>query len=133
MNLSLQVLDGRFAVSRLDPTAPIPSWAWSGSFCGVTRTPFELSIISDERAVPAEVRNQAGWACLMLRGPFEFKLTGILAAVLQPLRDAGIGIFATSTFDTDYVMVPGDRLAEAISALTAAGHSVLTDNSPLAS
>ncbi len=130
ISLSLQVLDGRFAVSRLDPTTPIPAWAWSGTFCGVTRTPHELSIISDECSVPADVRHQAGWACLMLIGPFEFTLTGILAAVLQPLSDAGIGILATSTFDTDYVMVPGDRLDDAVRALIAAGHAVTTDKAP---
>jgi uncharacterized protein len=51
-------------------------------------------------------------------------LTGILLAVLRPLAAAGIGIFAVSTFDTDYVMVKHERLAEAIKALAADGHAV---------
>jgi uncharacterized protein len=61
---------------------------------------------------------------LQLVGPFAFTLTGILLAVLRPLAAAGIGIFAVSTFDTDYVMVKHELLAEAIEALAADGHTV---------
>jgi hypothetical protein len=59
-----------------------------------------------------------------LRGPFPFDLTGVLASVLEPLRDAGVPILAVSTFDTDYVFVPGPRLDAASAALRDAGHRV---------
>ena len=32
-------------------------------------------------------------------------LIGVVAAIADPLRDAGIAIFAISSFDTDYVLV----------------------------
>ena len=72
---------------------------------------------------------QAGWALLKLHGPFEFTLTGVLASVLDPLRDAGIGIFALSTFDTDYVLLPQGRWDEAVRALTEAGHRLAAPGS----
>ena len=50
-------------------------------------------------------------------------MTGVLAAFLNPLADAGIGIFAVSTFDTDYVLVKADRLSEAIDTLVRSGHT----------
>ena len=59
-----------------------------------------------------------------LQGPFDFALTGILKAVLDPLAAAGIGIFALSTYDTDYVLVQALRLDEALSALRDAGHRI---------
>jgi uncharacterized protein len=124
MSFTLTTLPGRFAVCRLDPLALTPAWAYSGAVSSVTLTEDELSIVCDEKMVPADVRYQGGWVCLKMQGPFEFTLTGVLASVLIPLRDAGIGIFALSTFDTDYVMVPGDRLADAVAALTDAGHTV---------
>ena len=37
---------------------------------------------------------------------------------------AGLGIFALSTFDTDYVLVPGAQVRRAAEALRAAGHTV---------
>ncbi|MBB5234515.1 ACT domain-containing protein [Deinococcus budaensis] len=124
--LILSVLGGaaptRFAVAQLAPDAPLP--APGGALFSLTRTPDELSLVCEESLVPAGAGHQDGWAALKLHGPFDFGLTGILAAVLDPLRDAGVGIFALSTFDTDYVLVPAARLAEARAALRGAGHTV---------
>ena len=80
-----------------------------------------------EEAVPREaagVRSQGGWRLLELEGPFDFALTGILVSVAAPLAEAGVGIFALSTFDTDVVMVQEGQLERAVEALRGAGHSV---------
>ena len=58
-------------------------------------------------------------------------LTGILASLVNPLADARVNIFAFSTHDTDYVLVPAVRLDEALGALTSAGHRVATPGEPL--
>jgi hypothetical protein len=50
-------------------------------------------------------------------------LTGILASILNPLAEAGVPIFALSTFDTDWVLLPGEHLEKAKRALIAAGHN----------
>ena len=63
-------------------------------------------------------------AVLNLKGPCDFSLVGILAAVLVPLANAGIGIFALSTFNTDMVLVKADRLDLAMTALRDEGHSI---------
>jgi hypothetical protein len=88
------------------------------------RSPGELTIVCDAGQVPADVRSQKGWRCFSLPGPIAFTETGIVASIAVPLAAAGIGIFVISTFDTDYVLVPGDRLAEATAALEAAGHHI---------
>lgn len=124
MSLTLHVLPGEYAVCRLAPETPPPAWAWAGPLASVTRTPAELSVVCRAQDVPPGVEAQGGWAALELQGPFAFTLTGILASVLTPLRDAGLGIFALSTFDTDYVLVPGAQVRRAAEALRAAGHTV---------
>ena len=48
----------------------------------------------------------------------------MLASLTAPLATAGIPIFALSTCDTDYVLVPADDLERARSALTSAGHDL---------
>jgi hypothetical protein len=58
------------------------------------------------------------------RGPLPFAATGILASLAGPLAEAGISIFAVSTFDTDYLLVPEPQIARAVAALEAAGHQV---------
>lgn len=130
MSLTLSVLPGEYAVSQLPAdTLPAnalpPAWAMQGEFWTVSRTPEELSLVCASQFVPDGIRAQKGWAALKLHGPFEFTLTGILASVLNPLRDASIGIFALSTFDTDYVLVSQEKLQAAVKALEAAGHKVV--------
>ena len=112
------------AVSRLPPEAGVPDWATRGPFHAVTRTPGELSIVCAAAEVPAGVRSQKGWRCFSVAGPIPFEETGVLLSIAAPLAAAGIGIFAVSTFDTDYVLVPDARLADAARALEQAGHRV---------
>ncbi len=119
--LRYSVLEGRFAICRLAPDSPAPQWA-SGVFHSVTRTTNELSVVCAEERVPAGVQGGLGWACLQLEGRFPFEMTGVLAAILNPLAAAEIGIFAISTFDTDYILIKADRVQAAEESLRRAGH-----------
>ena len=82
-------------------------------------------MVCPEEVVPEDVRSEGGWLALKLEGPFEFSEVGVLASVTAPLAEAGVGIFAVSTFDTDYVLVKEDHLASAVAALRGRGHEVL--------
>jgi len=124
MGLTLTLLEGQSAVCRLPAGSALPAWFVPGALSHVSWTDEELSIVCDEGRVPEDVQCERGWRSLMLRGPFAFDLTGILAQVLQPLADADIGIFAVSTFDTDYVMVKQEHLRASLEALRAAGHAI---------
>jgi hypothetical protein len=124
--LDLTVEAWELAVSRLPPDAAIPEWAWRGAVQVVMRTPGELSIVCAAADVPLDVRSEKGWRCFSLAGPIAFTETGVLSSMAAPLAEAGIGIFVISTFDTDYVLVPGERLADAVRALESAGHRVRT-------
>jgi hypothetical protein len=42
----------------------------------------------------------------------------------EPLAQAGLSIFAISTFDTDYVLVKARDLDAAVATLERAGHQV---------
>jgi hypothetical protein len=114
------VVEGSWAVARLDRGAAIPEWAQDAVFSSVTRTAEELSIVCPESAVPAGVRAEGGWAMLKLSGPFPFTATGVLSSFLAPLAAARIPVFAVSTFDTDYVLVKRRDLERAIETLEAA-------------
>lgn len=122
--LDLSVFDGRFAFCRLDAGAELPPWATRGEFFSVTRTPGELSVVCAERNVPAGVAREDGWACLEVRGPFDFSACGVLASLTAPLADAGIPVLAVATHDTDYLMVKHASLDETVAVLTRAGHRV---------
>jgi hypothetical protein len=122
--LALSVLDGRFAVCRLDAETELPRWATRGEFFSVTRTPDELSVVCAQRDVPAGVVREEGWACLEVDGPFDFSACGVLASLATPLAEAGIPVLAIATHDTDYLLVKYAGLDDVVAALVRAGHRV---------
>ena len=119
--LRFSILPGSFAVLRLAPDADVPAGLLVPPFHSLTRTSAELSVVCPEAALPEGTRAERGWALLALAGPFPFEMVGVLASVLGPLATAGVSIFALSTFDTDYVLVKHERLADAVASLAAAG------------
>lgn len=127
LQLRFRCLSGRFAVSRLAADAAVPSWAYAGTIGSVTRTAEELSIVCSLKNVPADVKAEAPWTGFKLEGPFPFQLTGILASFLDPLAEAGIPIFAISTYDTDYVFVKEEFADAALRALRDAGHKLIPE------
>jgi len=120
--LTLQILPDNFAIWQLPPNAPLPKIDDS-SFWSVTRTPEELSVVSIAKHAPSGVPKEDCWRCIGVKGPLEFELTGILASLSAPLAEAGISIFAISSFNTDYLLVKADQLDLACTALEQAGHT----------
>ena len=124
MNLKLQILADRLAICRLSSGEPVPQRPGGARFWSVTCTNEETSVVPPEGSVPAQWVAERGWRCLKVAGPLDFGLTGILASMSVPLAEAGVSIFAISTYDTDYVLVKEDDLEEATRALQGYGHSV---------
>ena len=123
--MTLEVLPGAYAICRLEANAPLPDWA-TRTFSSVTRTADELSIVCASGEVPASVRAQRNYRGLMVRGPLDFGLVGIVAGLSAALAAASISIFVVSTHDTDYLFVRDADLERAVAALRGAGHVVAT-------
>ncbi|MDA0231690.1 MAG: ACT domain-containing protein [Proteobacteria bacterium] len=114
MTLSLSALPGHYCVVRLDAEAALPAWfSLAAPLAAACRTADELSLLCAEEDVPAAVPAERGLRAFKVAGPLDFSQTGILAAIAGPLGAAKIPIFALSTFETDYVLVPAARFAEA--------------------
>ncbi len=123
--LTLSILSGAYAICRMAADAPDPEWARRGSFFSITRTAEELSIACEEGHVPDGITASRGWRGWKLAGPFDFAQSGVIAAVVQPLADAGISVFVLATFDTDYIFVHQDQFEESRQVLLACGHTIL--------
>ena len=124
MALALIAIETTLAIVRLPPGAGLPWWAAASAFLSLTSTPDETSIVCEERRVPEDISAERGYRALRVRGRLPLEATGVLASLADPLAAARIPIFAVSTYDTDYILVPGDRLTRAVEALRKAGHSV---------
>jgi hypothetical protein len=128
MTLTLQISELDLAICRLPPDAALPEWIGEDDFISVTRTPDELSIVCSGHAVPGDVEAERNWRMLKVKGPLDFSLTGILTSLITPLSDAGIALFALSTFETDYLLVKADRFDQAIGIL---GNRCIIENSAI--
>ena len=122
--LTLTVLPGRYAVSRLDPKTDVPRWSWTGDFVSISRTPDELSIVCLEANVPEGIACEPGWRIVRCEGPLDLSLPGIIASLADPLADAGVPIFPIATHHTDYILIKEIHLDTATRALAGYGHAV---------
>jgi uncharacterized protein len=119
--MKLQELPEILAVCRLDPQSEIPSWTLKSRFFSITKTSDELSIVCEQTLVPSNIKAETDWMGFRVVGTLDFSLTGILAAIANPLAQEKISIFAISTFDTDYVLIKSATWESAKQVLQKAG------------
>src|SRR3989442_1500343 len=112
--LTILVLPNLFAICRLARDASIPAWATAADFFSITRTADEHSIVCRQDAVPEGILCERGWRCLRVAGTIPFSVVGVLASLTAPLAEAGISVFAVSTYDTDYLLVKEPDLEKAL-------------------
>ena len=119
----LRLLAGTFAVYRLPADATVPRDIAEAVPIWTARTDAELSIVcrADPALAAAAGETSADWAAIEVAGPIEHTVVGLLAEISAVLAAERISIFALSTYDTDYVLVPSSALDRAFAALAAAG------------
>lgn len=98
---------------------------FSDPFCFVGKTDEELSLVCGSQFVPKHpIEHSPGWRAFRVEGILDFSLTGILAKLSAVLADANIGIFAVSTYNTDYILTKEEHFDAALAALAAVGYQI---------
>ncbi len=92
----------------------------------ITWTAEELSIVCPSALAPERANVEQPWRCLKVEDPLGLAMTGVLASLTAPLADAGIAVFAVSTYDTDYLLVRSGTVGEAARVLKRAGYRLET-------
>ena len=95
-------------------------------FFFIGKTDEEISLVCLTSDAPAQtLEREDGWKGFRIEGVLDFSLIGILSRITGVLAESGIGIFAVSTYNTDYILVKGDSFDKAAEALAAAGYSII--------
>ena len=126
MKLTLTILEGGYGIHRFAPDAVVPDTIQESRFYSVCRSDEELSIVCEADIDVNALQSETGWRIIKIVGPLDFSLTGILASVAEQLAGEKIAIFALSTFDTDYILVREENIAQAKRALQEAGHRFIS-------
>lgn len=99
--------------SQVDLTQP---------FLFLGKTDQENSLVGPTDRVPANTtRRDDGWRAFRIQGVLDFSLIGILARISAVLAENGVGLFALSTFNTDYILVKEENFSRALTVLEKAG------------
>ena len=120
--LTLQILSQALTVCKV---ADLSGFALSGLYF-IGNTDSELSLVCQTDKTPVNtVAREDGWRAMRVVGTLDFSLTGILSGIATVLADAKIGIFAVSTYDTDYILVKQENLDRAFETLKLAGYAFI--------
>ena len=95
-------------------------------FYFIGKTDEELSLVCRTEDVPQNtMEREDGWKGFRIQGVLDFSLIGILSKISGILAENEIGIFAVSTFNTDYILVKQENFEKALQALAAAGYNIV--------
>ena len=121
-NMVLKTLPYNFTVCKLSKTDNINL---SSEFCFFGKTDEEISLVCKTEDTPADtIKRDDGWRGFRIEGVLDFSLIGILSKLSAILAENQIGIFAVSTYNTDYIFVKSENFSRALKVLTDAGYTV---------
>ena len=120
--MELKVIDKEFSVCKVSDFSEIDTgqpYIFTGS------TDEERSLVCPTELVPGNtIERNDGWRAFRIEGVLDFSQIGILSKISKCLADNGIGIFAISTFNTDYVLTKENDFSKAIEVLELAGYTI---------
>ena len=120
--MKLKRLPYDFTVCQM---ASVEDIAWDKEFFFIARTDEELSLVCKTEDTPLNTTaREDGWQGFRIQGVLDFSLVGILAKIAGILAEKEIGIFAVSSFNTDYIFVKACNYDKALGALAKAGYTV---------
>jgi uncharacterized protein len=114
------------SVCKLDHFDQAPPRPDRGIFC-LIQAADEVALVCPTAIAPpatAIPAREDGWVAFTLAGTFPFDAIGIMACVINPLRDAGVSVMTYAAFTTDFVLIKLAKLDNAIKALRQAGHQI---------
>ena len=121
--MNIHIIDGEFAVCKVE------DFSGEELDCGyvfAANTDEEKSLVCPADSVPKNViEADYGWRAFRICGVLDFSLIGILTDISNILAENKIGIFAVSTYNTDYIFIKSESFDRAISALCGRGYAVL--------
>ena len=121
--MELKVIPYNFTVCKLKTDSDIDV---TNSFYFVGKTDEEISLVCKTEDTPADtLERDDGWRAFRIQGVLDFSLIGILSKISGILADNKIGIFAVSTYNTDYILVKADNFIRALSVLEKSGYTVI--------
>lgn len=120
--MELQIINKDFSVCKVQDYSMVTI---KDEFCFIGKTDEENSLVCQTDKVPENIAERDdGWRAFRINGILDFSLIGILSRISSLLAENKIGIFAISTYNTDYIFTKTENFEKAISVLKNNGYIV---------
>ena len=120
--MELKKLDYDLTVCKVSDVSDIDM---NAEFYFIGKTDEEISLVCRTEDTPANTTEcDNGWKGFRIQGVLDFSLIGILSKLSGILAEHKIGIFAVSTFNTDYILVKEENFEKALKVLESEGYTV---------
>lgn len=120
--MELKIINQDFSICKVEDLSQID---YSDKFCFVSKTDEEFSLVCSTNSVPKNVIDcDNGWKAFRIQGVLDFSLIGILSRISTLLAENKIGIFAVSTFNTDYILTKDENFDKSIKILECNGYVI---------
>ena len=121
--MELKKIEHKLTVCKV---ADISSINMDADFYFLGKTDEELSLVCKTEDTPGNTTDRDdGWKGFKIEGVLDFSLIGILSKISGILAENKIGIFAVSTYNTDYILVKKDNFEKALRVLGEAGYEIV--------
>lgn len=121
--MKLKVIKQDFSICKLADLSQIDV---SDPFCFIGKTDEEISLVCSSKLVPNNtIACDHGWKAFRIEGVLDFSLIGILSKISALLAENKIGIFAVSTYNTDYILTKQENFEKAIQLLKTNGYEMI--------
>ena len=121
--MELKRIDHKLTVCKVADMSEIDM---TSDFYFIGKTDEELSLVCKTEDVPQHtIERDDGWKGFRIQGVLDFSLIGILSKLSGILADHKIGIFAVSTYNTDYILVKEENFERALGVLASEGYTVV--------
>ena len=120
--MELKKINHKLTVCKVSDVSEIDL---KSDFYFIGKTDEEISLVCrTEDTPPKTVARDDGWRGFRIQGTLDFSLIGILSKISGILAEHKIGIFAVSTYNTDYILVKEENFGKALDALTSEGYTL---------
>lgn len=121
--MEIKRIDHKLTVCKVTSVTEIDI---SADFYFIGKTDEELSLVCKTEDTPQNtVERDDGWKGFRIQGILDFSLIGILSKLSGILAEHKIGIFAISTYNTDYILVKEENYERALTVLASEGYTVV--------
>lgn len=123
MKLELKKIEYNLTVCKIRNISDIDM---TSAFYFIGKTDEEISLVCKTEDTPAKtIERDDGWKGFRIQGTLDFSLIGILSKLSGILADHKIGIFAVSTYNTDYILVKEENFERALKVLALEGYVIV--------